>query len=200
VGDKVKRGDIITEWICGHRRDIQICRKRKAENYIIAEVNKIYELQGETVSRKHIESIVRQMFAPKKDRRGWRILPSRREMLWKRSITSQKIFRLKEKGKEEQKLRPWVMGISEVSFPKKLPFSRFFPAYDRVSSIMQFGRNLTDGGLKETHHSFGRLSSTVPTVSPKWQSFCFLETNQSVSISANCIIDEDASRMLERSG
>lgn len=36
--------------------------KDAAGEYIISEVNKIYELQGSPVSRKHIEVIIRQMF------------------------------------------------------------------------------------------------------------------------------------------
>ena len=38
----------------------------RAKEYVISEVGKIYELQGETVSRKHIEVIVKQMFSRKR--------------------------------------------------------------------------------------------------------------------------------------
>ena len=63
VGQHVSKGDIITD---GHANidDLFVhAGKNRAEEYIIAEVKKIYELQGENVSRKHIEIIVRQMFS-----------------------------------------------------------------------------------------------------------------------------------------
>ncbi|MEW9503527.1 hypothetical protein, partial [Jeotgalibacillus marinus] len=37
--------------------------EERAKEYVISEIGKIYELQGETVSRKHIELIVKQMFS-----------------------------------------------------------------------------------------------------------------------------------------
>jgi DNA-directed RNA polymerase subunit beta' len=40
--------------------------KDMAENYIIDEINKVYELQGAPISRKHLEIIVRQMFSRRK--------------------------------------------------------------------------------------------------------------------------------------
>jgi hypothetical protein len=37
--------------------------KKATQEYIINETNKIYELQGVTIARKHIELIVKQMMS-----------------------------------------------------------------------------------------------------------------------------------------
>src|SRR3989338_5048907 len=66
VGDKVKKGDIITDGSADIDDVFKYAGKEKAMNYVISEVNKLYELQCETVSRKHIEIIVRQMFSRKR--------------------------------------------------------------------------------------------------------------------------------------
>ena len=63
VGDHVKRGDIITDGSADLDELFKYAGKEKTEQYIISEIKKLYELQGEPVSRKHIEVIVRQMFA-----------------------------------------------------------------------------------------------------------------------------------------
>ena len=54
IGDKVLKGDIITDGSADIDEVFKYGGKDKARNYVIAEVSKIYELQGETVSIKHI--------------------------------------------------------------------------------------------------------------------------------------------------
>jgi DNA-directed RNA polymerase subunit beta' len=66
VGQKVVKGQIITDGSANIDDVFKYAGKEKAENYIISEVSKLYELQGESVSRKHIEIIVRQMFSRKR--------------------------------------------------------------------------------------------------------------------------------------
>jgi DNA-directed RNA polymerase subunit beta' len=59
----VSKGDILTD---GHADIDELYKyggKTVAQEYIIGEVKKIYELQGDNLSRKHIEVIVRQMFS-----------------------------------------------------------------------------------------------------------------------------------------
>lgn len=63
VGDKVKKGDILTDGSADIDEVFEYGGEERAKEYVITEVGKIYELQGETVSRKHIELIVKQMFS-----------------------------------------------------------------------------------------------------------------------------------------
>jgi len=63
VGDHVKRGDLLTDGSADIDELYKFAGKIAAQNYIIREISKPYELQGESVSRKHIEVIVKQMFS-----------------------------------------------------------------------------------------------------------------------------------------
>ena len=62
-GDEIKKGQILSDGSLDIEELFKFGGKDKAVDYIIAEINKPYELQGESVSRKHIEVIVRQMFS-----------------------------------------------------------------------------------------------------------------------------------------
>ena len=65
-GARVKAGDLLTDGYA----DIDELHKfgglDRAQRYIIAEINKIYETQGASIARKHVEIIVRQMFSRRK--------------------------------------------------------------------------------------------------------------------------------------
>ena len=63
VGDRVKKGDLLTDGSADIDEVFEFGGEERAKDYVISEVGKIYELQGETVSRKHIELIVKQMFS-----------------------------------------------------------------------------------------------------------------------------------------
>ncbi|MBM2817754.1 MAG: DNA-directed polymerase subunit beta', DNA-directed polymerase subunit beta', partial [Parcubacteria group bacterium] len=118
VGDQVKKGDIITDGSADIDDVFKYAGKEKAMNYVISEVNKLYELQGETVSRKHIEIIVRQMFSRK------RVKNSGSTNLSVGDLTTDFEFvdanaKAKEAGGEEAKAEPVAMGITEVSLSRK---------------------------------------------------------------------------------
>lgn len=118
VGDKVKKGDIITDGSADIDEVFKFAGKEKAMNYVIAEVNKLYELQGETVSRKHIEIIVRQMFSRKRIINSGNTEFSIGEMVTDSEIMEEN-KRVKTIGGDEAKAEPIVMGITEVSLSRK---------------------------------------------------------------------------------
>ena len=60
-GDTVEAGDPITEGSINPHDVLAIKGEQAVENYIIAEVQKVYRLQGVDINDKHIEVIVRQM-------------------------------------------------------------------------------------------------------------------------------------------
>jgi DNA-directed RNA polymerase subunit beta' len=118
VGDKIKRGDIITDGSADIDELFKYAGKEKTINYIISEINKPYDLQGATVARKHIELIVRQMFSRK------RVKDSGDTGLTKGDYVDDYILMIennkaKTAGKEEAKADPVVMGISEVSLTRR---------------------------------------------------------------------------------
>lgn len=63
VGDTITRGQLLTDGSADPDTLFEYAGRPTTQEYIIAEANKIYELQGALVSRKHLEVIVRQMFA-----------------------------------------------------------------------------------------------------------------------------------------
>ncbi len=66
VGDVVKKGQLLTDGSAKIGEIFKAGGKELAENYIIEEINKVYELQGAPIARKHLEIIVRQMFSRRK--------------------------------------------------------------------------------------------------------------------------------------
>jgi DNA-directed RNA polymerase subunit beta' len=60
-GDKVVRGQIMTDGSCDIEEVFRFAGREAAEDYVVAEILKVYELQGASISRKHIEVIVKQM-------------------------------------------------------------------------------------------------------------------------------------------
>ena len=92
--------------------------KEVAQNYIIREVAKPYELQGSAVARKHIEVIVKQMFSRRKVRDAGGTELSRGD------IVEAGEFELanrdaRERGVDEAKADQVLMGITEVSLSRK---------------------------------------------------------------------------------
>jgi DNA-directed RNA polymerase subunit beta' len=63
VGESVKKGQIISDGSADLDELFKLAGRAAVQEYIIAETSKIYELQGASVSRKHLEVIVKQMFS-----------------------------------------------------------------------------------------------------------------------------------------
>ncbi len=118
VGDEVKKGELITDGSADIDELFKYAGKDKTIDYIIHEINKPYELQGETVSRKHIETIVRQMFARKriKDPGDTAFIAGD---IVESAFFAEENAKIKALGKEEAKAEGVVMGITEVSLSRK---------------------------------------------------------------------------------
>jgi DNA-directed RNA polymerase subunit beta' len=63
VGAEVVKGQILTDGSADIDELFEHAGRGAVQEYIIAEASKIYELQGASVSRKHLEVIVKQMFS-----------------------------------------------------------------------------------------------------------------------------------------
>ena len=118
VGDKVKKGDLLTDGAADIDELFKYGGRERAEAYIIAEVTKPYELQGETVARKHIEVIVRQMFSRKRVKEAGGTTLSIGDLIDPLTL-SRENEAAKEHDKDEAKVEPLVMGISEVSLSSR---------------------------------------------------------------------------------
>ncbi|MFA6898454.1 MAG: DNA-directed RNA polymerase subunit beta', partial [Candidatus Paceibacterota bacterium] len=118
VGDKVLKGDIITDGSADIDEVFKYAGKERAESYIISEVSKLYELQGERVARRHIEIIVRQMFSRKRVKEAGDSEFSVGDVIENRHL-SQVNDEIKEKNLLEAKADSVVMGITEVSLSRR---------------------------------------------------------------------------------
>ncbi len=117
VGSRVERGTLLTDGSADIGELFKYAGREKTENYIISEIVKIYELQGASISVKHIEVIVRQMFSRA------RIKDSGDTQFSADDIVGEVDLEIaneeaKEKGKESAKGEPLVMGILDVSLTR----------------------------------------------------------------------------------
>ena len=117
VGQKVSKGDILTDGSVDLDELFRYAGREKTENYIIHEVSKLYELQGAAVSHKHIELIVRQMFSRRKVRAAGDSHFTRGDVIEVSDFVETNNL-LREKGLEEAKADPVIMGITEVSLSR----------------------------------------------------------------------------------
>lgn len=118
VGDEVKMGTLLTDGSIDISELYKYAGKEEAQEYIIRETSKIYELQGVTISRKHIEIIVKQMFGRVKIKEGNDTVLNAGEVVegWQ-FIEENKIA--KEEGKLPAVGEVIVLGITESSLTRK---------------------------------------------------------------------------------
>ncbi|MCE9644284.1 DNA-directed RNA polymerase subunit beta' [Candidatus Parcubacteria bacterium] len=118
VGEKIVKGQLLTDGSADIEELFQYAGKEKTENYIIHEISKIYELQGASISRKHIEVIIRQMFSRR------RVVKKGDTSFSVNEITDTYHFdrenaRAEAAGGEKAEANTLAMGIQEVSLSRK---------------------------------------------------------------------------------
>jgi len=118
VGDKVSKGDLLTDGSADLDELFKYAGKEKTQEYLIKEISKIYELQGESVSRKHMEVILRQMFSRRKITSPGGTDFSRGDTVeYEEFLEANKVARAE--GNDEAKAEELLMGITEVSLSRK---------------------------------------------------------------------------------
>ncbi len=118
VGDTVHKGDLLTDGSADIDELFKYGGRDVAQNYIIREISKPYDLQGETVSRKHIEVIVKQMFSRKKVKDPGETHLSRGDVVEHNDFALANAY-AREKGLTEAKADDILMGITEVSLSRR---------------------------------------------------------------------------------
>ncbi len=117
-GDIIKKGDILTDGSANTEELLKYAGIIKTQDYIISESVKIYELQGSSVSRKHIEVVIKQMFSRSKI-----INPGDSQFLIGDIIENKEIEEvnknLKTEGKNLIESEILILGITEVSLSRK---------------------------------------------------------------------------------
>ncbi len=118
VGDEVKKGELLSDGSADIAEVFMYAGKDAAENYIITEVLKIYELQGASISRKHIEVIIRQMFGRRKIKESGDTKFNLGDVV-EQGMLALENERMEAEGGEKAKADPVVLGISEVALTTK---------------------------------------------------------------------------------
>ena len=151
-GDKISKGQLLTDGSADTDEIFEFAGKDKAMEYIITEVGKPYELQGEAVARKHIEIIVKQMFSKKvvtepgtSDYCIGDVIDELDLVLENRDI--------KEKKGKEMEAKLMVMGITESSLSRR--------SFLSAASFQHTVRILINAAIKGTKDSLTGLKENV---------------------------------------
>jgi DNA-directed RNA polymerase subunit beta' len=152
VGDKVSMGDVITDGSAGLEEMLKYAGKEKTQEYIISETVKIYELQGSSVARKHMEVIISQMFS-----RSRVVSPGDSLFIEGDIVENSELefinLKLKEDGKQLAEGELLILGISEVSLSRK----SFLSSVSFQHSV----RMLINGSLKGAVDNLKGLKENV---------------------------------------
>jgi hypothetical protein len=152
VGDKVSKGDLMTDGSVDLDELFKYTNKEQTQNYIIHEITKIYELQGEPVSRKHIEVIIKQMFSRRKIKHPGDTRFSQGDIVPQNELLSENEA-MRQAGKEEAKAEPLLLGITEVSLSRK--------SFLSSASFQHTTRMLIQNALRGTEDELSGLKENV---------------------------------------
>ena len=113
-GDRVKKGQPLTEGPVVPQEILDVCGPQELQKYLVNEVQQVYRLQGVEINDKHIEIIVRQML------RKVRITnPGDTDFLWGEQVTRQRFLEINERilaeGKRPAEAQPALLGITKAS-------------------------------------------------------------------------------------
>ena len=152
VGDKVKKGELLTDGSADIAEIFKHGDKEMAEEYIIREINKVYELQSASISRKHTEIIIRQMFSRRKIKVAGDTNFSPGDVVENTALIEENQRVAKIKG-AEAKAEIIVLGITEVSLRTKSWLS--------AASFQNTNRVLIENAIKGGVDSLRGLKENV---------------------------------------
>ncbi|OGI61074.1 DNA-directed RNA polymerase subunit beta' [Candidatus Nomurabacteria bacterium RIFCSPHIGHO2_01_FULL_38_19] len=152
VGDKVKMGQLLTDGSADITEIFKFGGKELVEKYIIQEINKVYELQNASISRKHTEIIVRQMFSRRKIKDAGETNFSIGDIVEHITFMEEN-NRLADLGGKEAKAEIVVLGITEVSLRTKSWLS--------AASFQNTNRVLIENAIKGGVDSLRGLKENV---------------------------------------
>ena len=152
-GDKVVKGQFLTDGSADIDEVFEYAGKERAMDYIIREIGKIYELQGETVSRKHIEIIVKQMFSRRRVTDAGDSKYSIDDLVdaFDINVENEKV-KLSEKTTEAS-ADSVVMGITEVSLSRQ--------SFLSAASFQHTTRIFISAAIRGTEDSLQGLKENV---------------------------------------
>ena len=133
VGAHVKKGELLTDGAASPQELYEIGGFDRVQEYIIAEITKVYELHSAPISRKHLEIIVRQMFSRIQVRKANDTNFTTGQIVERGEFVKQN--RIAEAaGKLPAEGRELLKGITEVALTAKSWMSA--SAFERVTRVL----------------------------------------------------------------
>ena len=114
VGDKVVKGQLLTDGSADIEEVYRYAGQLATEDYIVNEINKVYELQGASISRKHVEVIIKQMLGRIKIKKSGNSRFTQGELVESSSFRIENQNML-DQNKEVAEGHSLILGISEVA-------------------------------------------------------------------------------------
>ncbi len=152
VGDKVKNGQQLTDGSINPKQLLEVSDVKAVQRYILKEIKKVYKLQGDEISDKHVEVIVRQML------RKMTVLESGdSDLLPGTRIDINEFTRVNKevllRGGRPAVARPMILGITKAS----LETDSFLSS----ASFQETNRMLTDAVIKGKYDYLKGLKENV---------------------------------------
>ncbi|MCB9811766.1 DNA-directed RNA polymerase subunit beta' [Candidatus Nomurabacteria bacterium] len=151
-GESVYSGQLMTDGSAHLPELFKYGTREMTQDYIISEINKIYELQGVTIARKHIELIVKQMMSRVK------ITSPGDTHFTVGDVVEEWIFvetnnKAKEEGKDPAKADNLILGITETSLSRK--------SFLSAASFQNTTRVLINAAVKGSEDNLAGLMENV---------------------------------------
>jgi len=149
-GESVLKGDFLTDGSADLDEIFTLAGKERTQEYVINEITRIYELQGVSTARKHLEIIVKQMFSRVSVAHAGETGVSAGDII--ADFEFERINKeAKEKDKEPARGKQLLLGITEVSLtrasflsaisfqntPRKLAEAAVSGAVDRLIGLKE---------------------------------------------------------------
>jgi DNA-directed RNA polymerase subunit beta' len=152
AGDKVTKGQLLTDGSADLDELYEYAGRAVVQEYIIAETSKIYELQGASVSRKHLEVVVKQMFSRAKVTETGDSDYSVGDVLedWEYALA---VKEADAEGKIPVKARDMVLGIKESALSRR--------SFLSAASFEQTTKVLISAALKGSYDTLRGLKENV---------------------------------------
>jgi DNA-directed RNA polymerase subunit beta' len=133
VGQEVHVGDLLTDGAADPQSLYAIGGFDKVQDYIIREINKVYELHSAPIARKHLEIIVRQMFSRVRIKKAGDTPFTTGQIVERGEFTKQNRI-ADERGVLAAEGTELLKGITEVSLTAKSWMSA--SAFERVTRVL----------------------------------------------------------------
>jgi DNA-directed RNA polymerase subunit beta' len=152
VGDNVKNGQQLTDGSINPKQLLEVSDVKAVQQYILKEIKKVYKLQGDEISDKHIEVIVRQMLRKMTvlESGDSDLLPGTRIVINDFTRVNKEVLL---RGGRPAVARPMVLGITKAS----LETDSFLSS----ASFQETNRMLTDAVIKGKYDYLKGLKENV---------------------------------------